>query len=313
MRPILYLAIQKGKRYRKKHNLPDYMEITEKDLQKRFEENEKKDYDCFTVASKLRKGLDLKRVDLEGCSSWLIKKEGNPEDKVIYYIHGGGFVNGSTRQGFRFVSYAVNNFGYNMYSVDYRLTPNYTCKETIKDCEDGYRYLLEHYSPDNIILMGESAGGNLVLALPQRLKDVGLPLPGGIVSCSPVVQFMHYPYSYYECSCKTDCGIIFGINDIVETYRGELPKDSPYISPLCGDLSNYPPVYLDASDVESLRDEARMMFVRLKEEGCDVEYHELKDFFHAMLTAPQFGFVRKEEYPLIISFLNRIFRRTDEK
>ena len=72
-------------------------------------------------------------------------------------------------------------------------------------------------------------------------------------------------------------------------------------------------VYLDASDVESLRDEARMMFVRLKEEGCDVEYHELKDFFHAMLTAPQFGFVRKEEYPLIISFLNRIFRRTDEK
>ena len=310
MRPILYLAIQKAKKYRKEHGLPDYMEITEKDIQKRFEENENRDYDCFTVDEKLRKGLELERVDLECCSSWLVRHPGNPEDKIIYYIHGGGFVNGSTRQGFKFVSYAAKNFGYDLYCVDYRLTPNYTCPDTIKDCEDGYRYLLEHYVPENIVFMGESAGGNLVLALPQKLKDDNLPLPGGIVSCSPVVQFLHYPYSYYECSCKTDYGIIFWINDTVEYYRGVLPKDSPYVSPLCGDLRGYPPVYLDASDVESLRDEARMMYVRLKEEGCDVEYHELRDFFHAMLTAPQFPYVRKEEYPHILRFLKKVFEGT---
>ena len=115
------------------------------------------------------------------------------------------------------------------------------------------------------------------------------------------------PYSYYECSCKTDYGIIFGINDTVELYRGELPKDSPYVSPLCGDLSGYPPVYLDASDKESLRDEARMMYVRLKEEGCDVEYHELKDFFHAQLTDTVHGYVRREEHPLVRTFIDRVF------
>ena len=49
-----------------------------------------------------------------------------------------------------------------------------------------------------LLLSSESAGGNLVLALPQKLKDDGLPMPGGIVSNSPVVQFLHYAYSYYE-------------------------------------------------------------------------------------------------------------------
>ena len=60
--------------------------------------------------------------------------------------------------------------------------------------------------PKNIILMGESAGGNLVFALSHKLKADDLPLPGGIISCSPVLQFLHYAYSYYECACKTDYG-----------------------------------------------------------------------------------------------------------
>ena len=172
---------------------------------------------------------------------------------------------------------------------------------------DGYKYLLGQYAPENILLMGESAGGNLVLALPQKLKDDSLPLPAGIVASSPVVQFLHYAYSYYECARKTDYAILFGINDVTKFYRGELPLDHPYLSPLCGDLRNYPPTYLDASNVESLRDEARMMFVRLREEGCDVEYHELKDFFHAMLTAPQYRFVRKEEHAHVLAFIHRVF------
>ncbi len=297
----------------KKHNTPDHMELTDEFIQKLHDNIANKDYDCFTADEKLKKGLSLEKVQLEHCSSWTIRNEANPQDKIIYYIHGGGFVNGCTKDLFKFISYAVKHFGYNLYSVDYRLTPDYTCMDTITDCENGYKYLLEHYSPENIILMGESAGGNLVLALPHKLRDDSLPFPAGIIASSPVVQFLHYPYSYYECACKTDFAIIFGINDVTKLYRGELPLDHPYLSPLCGDLSGYPPTYLDASNVESLRDEARMMYVRLKEEGCDVEYHELRDFFHAMLTAPQYRFVRKEEHTQVSAFINRVFDCTNGK
>lgn len=304
----LYLAIRNAKKYMREHNHPGRMIVTEKDIEDWRQRTRTMDRDCYTVDEKLKKGLNIEKVDLPNTSSWLISKEGNPEDKILYHIHGGGFINGCAKMLFHFYSYVVNNWGYNVYSIDYRLAPDYHCIDAITDCEDGYKYLLDHYTPDNIILMGESAGGNLVLGLPHKLKDDGLPLPKGIISDSPVVQFLHYPYSYYENSCKTDFGIIFGINEaVLGVYPGELPIDHPYLSPLCGDLSGYPPVYLDASDKESLRDEARMMYVRLKEEGCDVEYHELKDFFHAQMPNIKSHSTRKKQHPLILAFIHRLW------
>ncbi len=303
----MILAIRRAKKYWKEHNKPDHMVIDEEFMKMITDKQARMDYDVFTLDEKYRSGLDIEKVELPNTSSYFIRKQGNPKNKIVYHIHGGGFVNGNTRMAFPFLAYFAKNFGYDVYSADYRLTPQYTFMESIQDCEDGYKVLLERYDPKNIILMGESAGGNLVLALPHKLRDDGLPFPGGIISDSPVVQFLHYPYSYYENSCKTDFGIIFGINQVTDYYAKDLPLDHPYLSPLCGDLSGYPPVYLDASDRESLRDEARMMYVRLKEEGCDVEYHELKDFFHAQLPSFKHGYVRREQYPLVKAFIKKVF------
>ena len=313
MRLKMYLAIRRAKKYMKEHNHPGRMIVTDKEIEEWRQRTRNMDRDCLTVEENLKKGLNIEKVELPNTSGWLISREGNPEDKVLYHIHGGGFINGCTKMAFFFLSHVVNKWGYNVFSVDYRLAPDHQCIDTITDCEDGYKYLLEHYKPENIILMGESAGGNLVLGLPHKLKDDGLPLPKGIISDSPVVQFVHYPYSYYENSCKTDFGIIFGINEaVLGIYQGDLPVDHPYLSPLCGDLSGYPPVYLDASNKESLRDEARMMYVRLKGEGCDVEYHELKDFFHAQMPNIKSHSTLKEQHPLILSFIHRMWG-TNEK
>ena len=308
MRLKLYLAILHAKKYVKKHNHPGKMVATEEDFEKWRQRIRNMDRDCFTVDEKVKQGLNIEKIDLPNTSGWLISRDGNPKDHVLYHIHGGGFINGCTKMTLPFLAYVANNWGYNVFSSDYRLAPDHQCIDAITDCEDGYRYLLEHYAPGNIILMGESAGGNLVLGLPHKLKDDGLPLPGGIVSDSPVVQFVRYPYSYYENAFKTDFGIVFGINEAILTiYQGDLPVDHPYLSPLCGDLSGYPPVYLDASDKESLRDEARMMYVRLKEEGCDVEYHELRDFFHAQMPNFKSRSTRKEQYPLILAFIRKVW------
>lgn len=308
MRPRMWLAIRHAKKYMKEHNHPGRMIMTEKEVEETRQKNRNMDFDCFTIDDKYKKGLTIEKVNLPNTSGWLISKEENPRGKVIYHIHGGGFVNGCTKMVFMFIAHVVNMWGYNVFSIDYRLAPDYQCIHAITDCEDGYKYLLEHYKPENIILTGESAGGNLVLGLPHKLKDDGLPLPAGIVADSPVVQFVRYAYSYYENACKTDFGIIFGINEaVLPIYQGDLPLDHPYLSPLCGDLSEYPPVYLDASDKESLRDEARMMYVRLKEEGCDVEYHELRDFFHAQMPNIKSRSTIKEQHPLILAFIHRVW------
>ena len=149
------------------------MIATEEDYEKWRQRNRNMDRDCLTADEKLKKGLKVEKIDLPHTSGWLISKEGNPEDKILYHIHGGGFINGCTKMAFSFLAYVVNNWGYNVYSTDYRLAPDNQCIDSITDCEDGYKYLLEHYSPENIILMGESAGGNLVLGLPHKLREIG--------------------------------------------------------------------------------------------------------------------------------------------
>ena len=66
------------------------MIVSDEEIQKWYDRNANRDYDCYTVDEKLKKGLDIERVYLEHCSSWLITKDGNPKDKIIYHIHGFG-------------------------------------------------------------------------------------------------------------------------------------------------------------------------------------------------------------------------------
>ena len=111
MRPLLFMYIQMAKRYRKKHNLPDHMVVDEEFMEKINQKHAEREYDVFTLDEKVREGLDIKKIDLPNTSSYYIKKAGNPKDKVVYYIHGGGFVNGCTRQLFPFISYFVKHSG----------------------------------------------------------------------------------------------------------------------------------------------------------------------------------------------------------
>ncbi|MCR4856372.1 MAG: alpha/beta hydrolase [Erysipelotrichaceae bacterium] len=273
-----------------------------------IEQQKKTDTDCLKLDPKKVQDLDIKRVDLRNCRAWKVSKKGNRKDKIIYYIHGGGFTSCSTKRYFDFVSYVVNHFGYDVFSIDYRLAPEYKCLDILDDCLSGYEELLKEYEGEDICLMGESAGATLTLTLTLKLKELDLPLPKGNVSCSPLSQFEYYPYSYYENAGKNDFLIGFGtLDNIYPIYRGQLDYTSPYMSPLYGDLSDFPKIYLDASYHECMRDDARALYGKLKMLGNDVEYHELRYFSHAELVNTGHRYVRKEEYPLIRRFLDRLF------
>ena len=116
--------------------------MTDKEIEEWRQRTRNMDHDCLTVEENLKKGLNIEKVELPNTSGWLISREGNPEDKVLYHIHGGGFINGCTKMAFFFLAHVVNKWGYNVFSVDYRLAPDHQCIDTITDCEDGYKYLL---------------------------------------------------------------------------------------------------------------------------------------------------------------------------
>lgn len=98
--------------------------------------NRRQDRDITKCAQKYIGGLCLRQIELPHAGGWLVSKPGNPEKKIIYYIHGGGFTGACTKDRMPFVSCIVKEFGYNVFSVDYRLAPEFMQPCALNDCLD---------------------------------------------------------------------------------------------------------------------------------------------------------------------------------
>ena len=112
---------------------------------------------------------------------------GNPAlDGVVLYLHGGGYVAGDIdyARGFGSVLAAKNSV--RVFCAAYRLAPEHPFPAALEDALTAYRYLLDFgYPGDRILLCGESSGGGLIYALAMKLRELGLPLPVGLITVSP--------------------------------------------------------------------------------------------------------------------------------
>lgn len=154
---IVYNIIKKGKKEFDKNNPPDYVLRREQEIQSRAPKNVK-----------------VEQIANDGVNGEYLSKGNNPEDKVLMYIHGGGFVGGSPAARRAFTGYTAKKLGYNVYSIDYRLAPEYAFPFGAEDCLKAYKMLVEKYGARNICLIGESAGGNLVLSVALQAKAQGM-------------------------------------------------------------------------------------------------------------------------------------------
>jgi acetyl esterase/lipase len=121
------------------------------------------------------------------------------EDRVLLYLHGGGWVLGSPN-GHRLLT---TELGWaarmRVLSVDYRLAPEHPYPAQLEDCTSAYKWLLSQgLRPKNIIIAGDSAGGSLTLTSLLKLRDEGIPLPGGAVCISPSTDISFTDDSYFE-------------------------------------------------------------------------------------------------------------------
>ena len=165
--------------------------------QKPFDYNKRRQEEIQTEGSfKLPKTITIENQSINGIPiEWIISQT-NPKDKILYYIHGGGFVSGSSQARRRFTTYLASKIGYNVISVDYRLAPENPYPKGLDDCFRVYQSLHEIYGNENIFILGESAGGNLVLSCCLRIKDIYGKLPAGIGMFSPTLQYLENFESY---------------------------------------------------------------------------------------------------------------------
>ena len=168
-----------------------------------------------------------------------------------------------------------------------------------------YRWLLRQPFGKRIVIMGESAGGNLVLGTVLHARDEGLRLPECVVTLAPTVQYDQVFPSYLE-NLKTDC-MVSNLSE--ETRAVYLRTDDPaalrdpYFAPYYGDYTGFPPTLLIASDSEVLRDDAVYLQEKLKDSGVHSElrlYHGLMHTFPLIPAIPE----SKKAYREIRGFVN---------
>ena len=253
--------------------------------------------------------IKLEEADLNGFNAEIITREGNDKG-LVFYIHGGGFTTGSARERRVITCYLVEHCGYDCISINYRLAPENKWPAHIEDCFTAYEHVLKMgYDPNRTVVMGESAGGTLALSLGLLIKDRGSRMPKAIVALSPCTdQYSDLPS--HKGNISTDYMLRDAVSrGLTETLFDHEPDASqlrdPLISPYYGNYEGLPPIFLSASDSETLYDDSVLLYQKLKREGHDVEFvkeHGLCHAYQIMTYMPE----ARKTLDKMCEFLDRI-------
>ena len=210
-------------------------------------------------------------------------------DKAIFYTHGGGYVTGNCVDHRMHVAKFVQATGVRALLYDYRLAPEHPFPAAMQDTLVAYRWLQDQkVLPENIIIVGESAGGGLCLASLLAIRDEGLPLPAAGVALSPWTDLTCSGASY-RTNAKKDISALGSWEVWGSYYVGSNDPTNPWISPLYGDLHGLPPVLIVVGDHEILLDDSRQFAEKAKAAGVDVTLRVWKGMVHCFpLFAPMF-------------------------
>lgn len=237
-------------------------------------------------------GYELEKMDVNGVMvEHLIPNERN--GKIIIQLHGGGFLM-DFLDCYRDIAcmYSQAAEGAEIYSVDYRLAPGFRFPCALNDSIEVYKWLLEkEICSKNIIITGDSAGGNLVLAMTLQIKDQELPLPKAIIAISPWAN-LEGGYKAREDNFEKDLFIgKYGLKEGTLTldpsfYTEPSNFSNPYVSPVYGDYTGFPDLLLQAGAYDLVVDDTRAVAAAAKEKGVNVKltvYEEMSHVFQLLL------------------------------
>ncbi|MEI9890569.1 MAG: alpha/beta hydrolase [Caulobacteraceae bacterium] len=193
-------------------------------------------------------------------------------EPVYMFIHGGAFVFGAGAYAKAQGAIQADHLGFVTVSVDYRTPPDHPFPAAAEDCFAVYKALIETHDPSRIVIGGSSAGGNLAAAAMLMIGDRGLKAPAGLVLLTPEVDL-------------TEAGDSFRTNVLLDTsLKGPLPDPNavyaaghdltdPYLSPLYGELSGFPPTLVQTGTRDILLSNSVLMHRKLRKAGVEAELH----------------------------------------
>lgn len=256
----------------------------------------------FSAARKLMDGLGedrryssrFHRTEADSMAAeWVLAPGADPQRRALY-IHGGGFVMGSTRSHRPITSKFSDVCGCAVLAIDYRLLPENRFMDAVSDCRNAYRWMLQNGpggggEAQRAFVAGDSAGGTLALSLSAWLRDRRLRLPDAVVAMSPLTDSTFSGASIRE-NLATDVMLAPALRPLVRlppflrslsiVWAYRVRPANPIASPLVGDLSGLPPTLVQASEAEMLLDDARRYVYKARAAGTPARLQTWAGMLH---------------------------------
>jgi acetyl esterase/lipase len=244
-------------------------------------QKQRKALDKFSKLSILPRKTKVQPIKIGKFAAEWISVRNTPEDCVILYLHGGAYCIGSLHTHRELAARISKASKIKTLLIDYRLAPEHPYPAAVEDAVIAYKWLLENgFSPNKIVIAGDSAGGGLVIATLVKLRDLGAPLPAAAVCLSPWTDLKLTGESikthFYKDPFITPAWLQYMAN----LYIANNDPDLPLISPIYADLSMLPPLFIQVGSDEILLSDSIRLAERGREAGVDTRLDIWENMWH---------------------------------
>jgi monoterpene epsilon-lactone hydrolase len=238
-------------------------------------------YETMLSTMPMDDDIQTSRVGAGGVAAEWIAAPDAHADRVMLYLHGGGYVLGSMRTHRVMLSHISRTTGFHVLGIDYRLAPEHPFPAPVEDTLAAYRWLLaQGHAAERIALGGDSAGGGLVVAALVAMRYVGEPLPAAGVCLSPWVD-MQATSETFTTNAHVDPSVSQDrILNIAKVYLAGKNPQAPLASPIHADLHGLPPLLVQVGAIETLLGDAHALTQRAQAAGVEVDLQVWDDMPH---------------------------------
>ena len=234
------------------------------------------------------KDINYREIDIDGMyGEWVSVNRAHMKKYVILHCHGGGYSTGSSIYARTLTSKLAASTSMDVLCFDYRLAPEHPYPAAPEDAMKVWDHLmLLGYGARDVILTGDSAGGNLALSLVLKLKEQGRLLPRGLVLMSPWTDLTSSGKSFQT---RADVDPVLDsayIDRMVEAYAAGQDLKDPYVSPLFGNFEGFPPTYIQVGENEILLSDSKRLHQAFVEANVSVKMDIYKGMWHVFQMSP---------------------------
>lgn len=219
--------------------------------------------------------------------AWVRPERGHDRSKVILYCHGGGYTSGNLGYARVLAAKMASATGCEVLSFQYRLAPEFPYPAALEDALDAWNYLTHQgWGANDIILAGDSAGGNLALELALALKEQKRLLPGRLILFSPWTDMTSSGDSYTQREELDPMLTNRYIQSVRSAYAPGADYSRPCFSPLFGNLTGFPPTLVQVGEREILYSDSKGLQDALIAAGVPCVLQSWPDMWHVFQMFP---------------------------